>query len=69
MVAATDVGDRLAQVRCPMIWIDGADDSLVPAADGRPGEIVTIPDAGHLVPIEAPAAIADVVTSRCESAG
>ncbi len=68
IVAATDVDDRLAQVRCPMIWIDGADDSLVPAAEGRPGEIVTVADAGHVLPIEAPAAIAEVVNASCVSA-
>jgi hypothetical protein len=44
-------------------WIDGADDRIVPAADGRTGEIVTLPDVGHLSPIEAPAAIATVITA------
>jgi len=60
IVAATDLTARLGGVRCPITWLDGADDGIVPpAARGdRPGEIVTVPDAGHLLPIEAPAAIA-----------
>jgi pimeloyl-ACP methyl ester carboxylesterase len=61
IVAATDLRDRVAKLTCPVTWIDGADDHMSPATDGRPGEIVTVPDAGHLVPIEAPAVIADVV--------
>jgi pimeloyl-ACP methyl ester carboxylesterase len=61
IVGAADLTDRIGEVRCPMIWIDGADDRIVPAAPGRGGEIVTLPDVGHLVPIEAPAAIAEVV--------
>jgi hypothetical protein len=34
---------------------------MTPATEGRPGEIVTVSDAGHLLPIEAPGALADVV--------
>ncbi len=31
--------------------------------NGRTGEIVTLPDVGHLTPIEAPAAVAEAVTA------
>jgi pimeloyl-ACP methyl ester carboxylesterase len=60
IVRATDLTARLGALRCPLTWIDGADDRLVPAAarQGRPGEALLIPDAGHLLPLEAPAAVA-----------
>jgi pimeloyl-ACP methyl ester carboxylesterase len=61
IVGDTDLTGRLGDVRCPVTWIDGADDRIVPATPGRGGEIVTLRDVGHLIPIEAPAAIAEVV--------
>ncbi len=63
IVQATDLGPRLAEVACPITWLDGADDQIVPPAlrEGRRGEVVTLPGAGHLLPIEAPAAIAETV--------
>ena len=63
LVRDTDLTSRLSQVPCPITWLDGADDRIVPTASRgqRPGEIVTVPDAGHLLPIEAPAAIAALV--------
>ncbi len=65
IVRSTDLHPRLAQIACPLVWLDGADDAMVPAAcrGGRPGRVVTIPDAGHLLPIEAPAAIAEAIAS------
>lgn len=63
IVRSTDLSSRLAALTCPVTWLDGADDRIVPATDGRPGAIVTVPDAGHLIPIEAPAAVADAVTA------
>ena len=63
IVRAADVGARLGAIRCPVTWLDGADDRIVPAADGRPGEIVTVPGVGHLVPIEAPGAVADAIAA------
>jgi pimeloyl-ACP methyl ester carboxylesterase len=61
IVRATDLHPRLSQITCPIVWLDGADDAMVPRAcrDGRPGTVVTVSDAGHLLPIEAPAAIAE----------
>ncbi len=61
LVRATDLTPRLPAVRCPMTWLDGADDRIVPVEwrQGRPGEVLVVSDAGHLLPIEAPAAIAE----------
>jgi pimeloyl-ACP methyl ester carboxylesterase len=63
IVRAADLRPRLAQIACPIVWLDGADDAIVPGAcrEGRPGSVVSVPDAGHLLPIEAPAAIAEAV--------
>jgi pimeloyl-ACP methyl ester carboxylesterase len=61
IVLATDLSARLPAVACPITWLDGADDRIIrrdPATDVRPGAIVTVPEAGHLLPIEASAAIA-----------
>ena len=54
IVRATDLGARIGGLACPVTWLDGADDRIVPPIDGRTGEIVTLPDVGHLMPIEAP---------------
>jgi pimeloyl-ACP methyl ester carboxylesterase len=65
IVRATDLGTRLGGVGCPMTWLDGADDRIVPIETAgmaeRPGEIVTLPGVGHMVPIEAPGAVAEAV--------
>lgn len=54
-----DVTERLPEVRPPVVWLDGADDRIVRATAGRPGEIRALAGVGHMTPIEAPAAIAD----------
>jgi pimeloyl-ACP methyl ester carboxylesterase len=69
IVNATDLGGRLGDVRCPITWIDGADDRIVPATPGRSGEIVTLRDVGHLIPIEAPGAVAEVVGAATATTG
>src|SRR6185436_13567435 len=58
-VAATDLGPRLPSLRCPVAWLDGADDAVVtdPRPE-RPGTARALPGVGHLVPIEAPADVA-----------
>jgi pimeloyl-ACP methyl ester carboxylesterase len=61
IVRATDASARLAAITCPVTWLDGADDRIVPPDGGRQGEIVTLPGVGHLVPIEAPGAVAEAV--------
>ena len=65
IVLACDFRPRMAEVACPVTWLDGADDRIVPAAarEGRRGEVVTVPAAGHLLPIEAPGAIAELVAT------
>jgi pimeloyl-ACP methyl ester carboxylesterase len=63
VVRATDLGARAGALPCPAVWLDGADDRIVPPADGRAGEVVTLPGVGHLTPIEAPAAVAGAVTA------
>jgi 3-oxoadipate enol-lactonase len=58
-VAAADLSSRLGELRCPIVWLDGADDRVVAPVAGRPGEIVTLAGVGHLTPIEAPAVVAE----------
>ena len=61
IVRAADVSGRIDALACPVIWIDGADDRIVPATEGRKGAITTLADVGHLTPIEAPASVADAI--------
>ena len=63
IVRAADLSARIGALACPVTWIDGADDRIVPATDGRKGEIVTLPSVGHLTPIEAPGAVADAIAA------
>jgi len=60
-VRAVDFTERLGRLTCPVIWLDGADDAIVPFAEGRPGIVRRLENVGHLVPIEAPGAIAEAV--------
>src|SRR5262245_28183076 len=61
-VRATDLGARVQALTCPTVWLDGADDGIVTRPPPpRPGEVRTLPSVGHLVPIEAPAAVAGAV--------
>lgn len=71
-LASVDLGPRLREIACPVVWLDGADDQIVqivqivggvgPAA-GRPGEARRLGGVGHLVPIEAPGAVAEAVAT------
>jgi pimeloyl-ACP methyl ester carboxylesterase len=65
IVRTADASDRMERLSCPVTWVDGADDRIVPAVEGRVGEIVTVADAGHLSPIEAPAPVAEAVAQAC----
>jgi pimeloyl-ACP methyl ester carboxylesterase len=58
-VRAADLGDRVRSLTCPVLWLDGADDRIAPAPEGRPGDVRRLAGVGHLVPIEAPAAVAE----------
>jgi pimeloyl-ACP methyl ester carboxylesterase len=61
---AADLGARVRDLTCPVIWLDGADDRIVsppPTPGERPGSVRTLADVGHLVPIEDPGAVAAAV--------
>ncbi|MDB4983376.1 MAG: hypothetical protein JWM82_4128 [Myxococcales bacterium] len=60
-VRAVDLGEHIKSLTCPILWLDGADDAIVPPAEGRPGDVRRLEGVGHLVPIEAPEAIAEAV--------
>jgi pimeloyl-ACP methyl ester carboxylesterase len=62
-VRATDLTARLAALSCPVVWLDGADDGIAPAMEGRPGEVRRLEGVGHIVPVEAPGAVAEAVAS------
>jgi len=57
-VRAADLSDRVKNVTCPILWLDGADDAIVGEPGARPGEVRRLEGVGHLVPIEAPEAVA-----------
>jgi pimeloyl-ACP methyl ester carboxylesterase len=64
IAAAVDPGPRLGDLRCPLVWIDGADDRIVGAVlPERPGDVQRLAGVGHLVPIEAPEAVATAARS------
>jgi len=58
-VRAADLGERVKSLTCPVLWLDGADDELVGVTEGRPGEVRRLEGVGHMVPIEAPGAVAE----------
>src|SRR5262249_49624346 len=62
-VRAPPLGDRVRSLSCPVLWLDGADDGIVAPTDGRPGEVRRLAGVGHLVPIEAPGAVAEAVAA------
>jgi pimeloyl-ACP methyl ester carboxylesterase len=62
-VRATDLSARLGALACPTVWLDGADDRIVGSPPARPGQARPLPGVGHLVPIEAPAAVAEAVAA------
>ena len=66
IVRATDVSARIDALTCPVIWLDGADDRIVPAIEGRKGAIMTLVDVGHLTPIEAAGSVADAVAAALD---
>ena len=63
-----DVMDRLGEIRLPVLVVGGADDGLTPVkyADYLARHIngaqrLIIPRAGHLAPVEQPAAVSDAI--------
>ena len=69
IVHATDLTERLPALACPVTWLDGADDAIVrpPDPDPRRGSIISVPGAGHILPIEAPGAVAEAVVAATPS--
>jgi 3-oxoadipate enol-lactonase len=64
MAERPDMTARLAEIRCPTLVLVGQEDALTPPADMRtmaaaiPGaKYVEIPAAGHMSPLENPAAV------------
>jgi pimeloyl-ACP methyl ester carboxylesterase len=72
-IGATDLSGRLQEIKCPVVWLHGADDRIVAAPDGATlppnSERVIVPAAGHLLPIEAPAVIAETTARLASRAG
>lgn len=69
-LAAFDVRDRLAEISTPVLAVAGEHDEVTTAASLEEissgitaGQLVVVDDAGHLVPAEAPAATAGLLTS------
>jgi pimeloyl-ACP methyl ester carboxylesterase len=65
-----DVMDRLAKIRVPTLVVCGADDRMTPlrysehlASSIKRAELVIVPDAGHMVMIEKPKAVATALAS------
>jgi pimeloyl-ACP methyl ester carboxylesterase len=62
-VGAADLRERVGGLRCPALWLDGADDAIVGDRGERPGQVHRLEGVGHLVPIEAPEAVANGVAA------
>ncbi|MBN1395194.1 MAG: alpha/beta fold hydrolase [Pirellulales bacterium] len=65
MAQRPDMSDSLAEIDCPALLIVGREDAITPPAEMRAmseairdAKYVEIPDAGHLSPLENPAAVA-----------
>jgi pimeloyl-ACP methyl ester carboxylesterase len=70
-IAAWSGSGRLARIKAPTVVVHGALDRLMPVGNGIllarhiPGaHYVELADVGHLVPIEAPDALAEVIEGR-----
>ncbi len=70
-----DVMDRLGEIHLPVLVIGGADDGLTPvkyadylARHINAAQRVIIPRAGHLAPVEQPAAVSDAIRDFVGSA-
>ncbi|KAA9165497.1 alpha/beta fold hydrolase [Amycolatopsis acidicola] len=73
-IAGTDLRDRLADIRCPVLAVHGLADAVVPAhhaeliATAVPGaRRVPLPSAGHLLTQEVPDALHELLTAHWNS--
>jgi pimeloyl-ACP methyl ester carboxylesterase len=62
-VRAADLRERVGGLKCPVRWLDGGDDGIIGETGERPGEARRLEGVGHLVPIEAPEAVAAALGS------
>lgn len=76
MAARPDRSHVLSNLRVPALVIAGADDLIVPVAEAqamaslpRTAELVVVPEAGHLAPIEQPAATTRAIRHFLERTG
>ncbi|MFE1798665.1 alpha/beta fold hydrolase [Streptomyces sp. NPDC059517] len=74
-IAGTDLRDRLAGIRCPVLAVHGLADAVVPAhhartiATGVPGaRQLALPDAGHLLSQEIPDRLHTLLTDHWTAA-
>lgn len=65
-----DVMDRVAEIRCPALVLCGDEDRLTPPKYARylaerlgGARLVVVPGAGHMLPLERPAACADALAA------
>ena len=73
MARRPDVTERLAEIDVPALLLCGVDDVISPPAEMRAmaarmprAELVEIPDAGHMAPVENPQAVAVALRSFLE---
>ena len=73
MARRTDVTERLSGIDVPALLLCGVDDVISPPAEMRAmaarmprAELVEIPDAGHMAPVENPQAVAAALRSFLE---
>lgn len=69
LAARPDNSALLARIDCPVLAVSGSEDSIAPPETARAlaaalprGRHVEIAGAGHLLPLEAPAALAEAIT-------
>ena len=72
-IAACDLTTRVKTLACPTTWLHGADDRIVPPpgaeAIGAHHTVVVVPGAGHILPLEAPAAVAEIIIRAASAQG
>jgi pimeloyl-ACP methyl ester carboxylesterase len=69
LLARPDATPVLASIRCPALLLSGREDTWSPPARHAdmaakipgPSSVVTVPDCGHMSPLEQPAAVADAL--------